>query len=454
MWILTIAELFNAMAHQNDVINNLRLPVGGMPVGVMELFAAVLFLYAVLAGANLSRMYPSERMHPAFVLALALLSISIVTGTIESLLGQVSLEYYLKMVRELGVWPLYLFVGYRLMATPRSASYFIWVILIGGIGIATMLILHFSSNTETIEIKDGYNSVRTVWYISFYAGLSAMVLAYGLVTGEKYLPTIIAAPLVCYLLVGQFAPLHRVEWMGIFFCFCGLVVLVPKGKRLGTAIKGALFLVGVLALALMTIKLVSSVTQRDFGAFVNERLESLLPTERKSSKDSKAWDTRVDSIGAELGIWAENPLLGKGFGIQEERVITGKMTNYGAFHHNGWCSVLAQTGIVGLSGFAIVLVGTFVMGRRVAMNAPTRGMRLLGVMAVMSSLYEFAEVLGAMAWTTRFAMLSGVICGMVFRCHDMMEAVAVEQKMLGIPDHYEHEHEDAPQGVEHAPLGF
>lgn len=49
MWILTIAELFNAMAHQNDVINNLRLPVGGMPVGVMELFAAVLFLYAVLA---------------------------------------------------------------------------------------------------------------------------------------------------------------------------------------------------------------------------------------------------------------------------------------------------------------------------------------------------------------------------------------------------------------------
>jgi hypothetical protein len=434
------------------VINRLRLPLG-VPLGVMEIFLAALVLYAVFAGARLSSAYPSRRMHPALVVMLALMLLSVVTGTIMSFVSQITIDHYLRMLRELGAWPIYIFIGYRLMATPRSGTYFASLIVFCGVLMASILILNFRSNAESIEIDESYNAVRTVWYISWYSGMAAMILAYGMVTGDKLLPTIIAAPLACYCLAGQFAPLHRVEWMGIMFCFAALVVILPAGKRLATAIKGVGVLIVVLVFLVFMVHVVSSMTHRDFDQYVTDRLESLLPTERKTSKETKAWDTRTDSIKAELDMWLDSPLLGRGYGIQEDLVGQGKVTNWGAFHHNGWCSILAQTGIIGLAGFMICLVGMFVIGRKVVFMAPTKGMRLIGAMAVMGACYEFAEVLGAMAWTSRFALFNGVICGMAFRCYDMMEAVTIEQKLSG-GDQHEEMPEPLPLDVEHVPAGF
>ena len=76
-----------------------------------------------------------------------------------------------------------------------------------------------------------------------------MVLAYSLISGQKLLPKVIAAPLACYCLAGNFAPLHRVEWLGLMLCGFGLLTLMPAGSRVVTAIKGML----VLGLLFITI---------------------------------------------------------------------------------------------------------------------------------------------------------------------------------------------------------
>jgi O-antigen ligase/polysaccharide polymerase Wzy-like membrane protein len=452
MWLLTLAELFNSMAHQNNVINVLRIPLGGVPLGIMEVLTILLFCYAAFFGGNLQRAYPSRRLHPVYVVTIVLLALSFVTGSIQSFVGQIPLDFYLRMARELGTWPVFIYVGYRLMATPRTATYFAGLIIVCGLCMATVLLTHFSANTEQIEISDKYNSVRVVWYISAYCGMAAMLLAYGIFTKDRLIPTFIAAPLACFCLAGQFSPLHRVEWMGMGFCMAGLIFLLPREKRISTAIKGFFVIIALTGFLLLMVQVVSSVTQRDFGEFVNERLVSLLPTERQTSKEGKAWDTRLDSIWTELSIWESNPLLGRGFGIQEDLVARSKIVNYGAFHHNGWCSVLAQTGIIGFAGCMLVLWGLLIQGRKLVLYGPTKGMRLIGVLGVMCGLYEFAEVLGAMAWTVRFAMLSGVVCGMVYRCVDMMEAVAAEQRareeaFAGYDQEYvpEEEPQHAPQ---------
>jgi len=454
MWFLILLTLFNAGAHQLDVINAMRFDFGRISLGVMELSAMVLFVYALIFGSSISSRYPNHRTHPAFAVTLGLLVAGFIVGSIGSFIEHVPLELYLRQARELGTWPVFMFVGYRLLGSPRSAIRFVYVLIIAGTLTATMLLTNFGSKSEGIEWHDNFNVVRTSWYIGAYAGMAAMTLGHSLATKSKLLPMIIAAPLACYCLAGQCAPLHRGDWLAMILCTGGLVSLVPPGKRVATALRG-LVVVGVLALGLVVaITIVSSTTNRNFGEYVQNRLVSLLPSERQTTHDTKAWDTRVGSIQQELDIWATNPLIGRGIEIQAGMVVRGTLSNTMAYHHNGWASILAQMGLVGFAGYMMIVGGLFWIGRKVALRSPDRRLRLVGVVAFLGAIYMIAGVAAGPIWATRYAILFGTLCGMAYRCLDMMPIGATDQAFIdqasmdqaGLPDSMESEWVHASEG--------
>ena len=54
-------------------------------------------------------------MHPVMVTTLVLLLVGLVFGSIADLIHQVSMDTYFRWMRELASWPLFMFVGYRMI---------------------------------------------------------------------------------------------------------------------------------------------------------------------------------------------------------------------------------------------------------------------------------------------------------------------------------------------------
>ncbi|HEX3355543.1 MAG TPA: O-antigen ligase family protein [Tepidisphaeraceae bacterium] len=430
MWFLIFATLFNSAAGQDDIINHIRVGSGGIYIGIMEVIMAGLLLYALAFGGNIARPYPNPKTRASLFIMLTLFCTAIITASIESFLHNVEPGLYLRAVREFAAWPIYAFIGYRLLATPESAYRFMYVIVLAGTLTATMLLLNFGENTEHYEWTQDLNSLRSVQFIGPYAGMAAMVLIYSIASGIKLLPTPVALPLACYCLMGQCAPLHRGEWMGMCFCAVGMFFLLPREKRVATAVKGVVVGILVLLAGLLTINFVTNVMHRDFGKIVQDRFDSMLPTERTNSKEGKAWDTRLDSITAELSIWADNPILGGGFNIQDEMALEGKIENWGAFNHNGWASVLCKSGIVGFIPSMMLLASLLFIGRKLAVSHVHPGTTMMGVFACMCGIYLFSGILAGMVWTMRYGMLIATACGMAYRCLNIQE-VLLMQKTAG-----------------------
>src|SRR5437763_16099931 len=105
MLLLIVLNLFNAVANELEVIIRLRLPIPGFPLGILECFAVALLIYAFVFGGKSA--FPSRRMHPALVTTLVLLVLALIIGSIADFLAEVSLDTYLRWLRELGAWPLY-----------------------------------------------------------------------------------------------------------------------------------------------------------------------------------------------------------------------------------------------------------------------------------------------------------------------------------------------------------
>ena len=176
---------------------------------------------------------------------------------------------------------------------------------------------------------------------------------------------------------------------------------------------------------IFAVNIAGKLMHRDFGEKVQERLISMLPIERQTTHESKAWDTRLASTWAELAIWEQSPLFGQGFSIQGEFVEEGKILNYGAFNHNGWASVLCQTGIIGFIPAMMLVASLLLIGRKLVASQAHPGTMLMGALAVMGTGYMVAGILAGIIWTIREAMLYGLVCGMAYRCLSMQESMAM-----------------------------
>jgi O-antigen ligase len=264
-------------------------------------------------------------------------------------------------------------------------------------------------------------------FIGTYAGVAAVLCIYSIVSRSvRMMPAVPAAVIASYCVLGYFAPLTRGDWLQFVCGACALIFLLPRGKRLRSFFKGVL-IAPVLAVAFyFAIQQASTLMHKDFGKMLADRVTSLLPTARETSTETKAWDSRVGSIGQELQIWMANPLMGQGFASQNALVARGELENTSAYGHNGWSSVLATTGIFGFAGFMSVVGSLLVVGRRLVFNGHNRGQIMLGAAAFTCGVFAFINVLTSGVWFQRLAVFIGVMCGAALRMRDIQLSADLE----------------------------
>jgi hypothetical protein len=381
---------------------------------------------------------------------IGLLLVGGLVGWIGALVNGNPAEYVLRQARDHFAWPVCVFAGYRLLPNSQAAWKYLYVLALSGLLTATMTILNFANNTDTYAAHGSFNDLRTVQYLIAYAGLGAALFTYSAIyKPAKMIPRSLAVVCACYCLVGQFAPLSRGEWIEGLACVISLVWLMPSGERIGILIKGTIMVCLMLVSIYAMVQVVGTVTHKDFAKTINQRILSLVP-----GQDSKghAWDSRVGSIQQELQIWMKNPIFGEGFEAQLQEVERGAIENTMAYFHNGWSSQLATTGLFGFSGFMCILGTMFVVGRRLALSHWDRGTFVMGAYCFAGSVYLIVLTFSSIIWTSRTALLFGVVCGMTLRLRDI-QLTAIQTA--------EHEHHELPleeeQELEHVghlpPLG-
>jgi hypothetical protein len=289
----------------------------------------------------------------------------------------------------------------------------------------------FGRGAERYEINRNTNALRTVNFITNYAGVACGLMIYSVLAGLKILRAPIALAVAGFCFIGQLAPLHRSDWLSQAVAILALPLCLPAGQRIRQSLRLVL-VSGALVLSLWAgLYVASAVTQRNFHKTFEDRLISMLPGERLKSSDQKAWDTRLPGIIAELEIWGTSPLFGRGFGIQESG---GKSAEVGyGFHHNAYTSTLAQTGLIGFIGVLTAVWGPVFVGMKLIKHGKgNRAAMLIGATGIVAGVQQ--SVLG-MATASfngyRMAMMIGMIGGVCYKVRDMQLTAARLQAEYG-----------------------
>src|SRR4051812_49904517 len=121
MWIAVWITMLNALSSSGGFINAARLSVAeGVPVGVLDITIGLGFLWAVFQGGTIHSRYPRQHMHPLIPWLMGLWGIAFLCGTIGSLGGLAASREVLQSMRDFALVPVCIFIGYRMLATPRS----------------------------------------------------------------------------------------------------------------------------------------------------------------------------------------------------------------------------------------------------------------------------------------------------------------------------------------------
>lgn len=438
MWYLTLAQLFSSIVKEYDFVETYRLSFGFMSLNPIDAIVYSLLIFALLFG-NRADASPKNRVHPMLFVTISLLLIGGLCGWIGAITFGTPAEFSLRQARDHFAWPVCIFAGYRLLPNSKSAWRYMYILGVAGIFTSTMTILNFANGTQSFAEKDAFNDLRTVQFVTCYAGLAASMFAFSMIyKPTRMMPTFLAVLLTGFCLIGQFAPLGRSEWLEAILCVVAMFVIAPTGNRMAVILKGlGLFLFfGVVMYG--SVQLVSAVTHRDFGKTMNERVMSMIPG---SDTRVKAWDSRTGSISQELDIWKQHPIFGEGFAAQLGELERGKIYNSWAYFHNGWSSVLATEGIFGFAGYMCIIGSLLVVGWRLVRSQWDRGTTMLGAFAFSAGVYLCILAVSSICWYSRLALFLGVVCGMALRLRD----IQLTQLATADGDELHHASEELPQ---------
>jgi len=434
MWMLLLLVVITSAADEGGWAYALRFNIGPVSFNFFLITLTVAFLVAVFRGGAYMASYPTDRKHPLFATVLLLFAAAFASGSIGLMLTDPTLVLIKEVgfgVRDFMALPISIFIGYRLLATPRSAERFAHVMVVGGVVVSIALILSFGAKAQTIGTSSSINEVRTTRMLADVAGLACALVLFSMASGTRLYRPWLAAIIASICLIGQVSPLHRSSWLACAVGLVSILTILPRQRRLRSALVGVSALL-VLACSLWVgMYLASQFTGWNFYAKMQERVVSLLPGERYMG-EQKAWDTRIGGALQDLGLFATSPVFGRGFGIQE--YIAGTSTAPGA-HHNAWTDIMAKTGLLGLIPALLVIGGSIVIGRRMVHEQVDRGSILLGALGVITGFYYLT--LGMATWS--FNSLRGGIClgvtfGVLLRCRAMqLTSAAVWQEEPQFP---------------------
>lgn len=443
MWFLFLLSILNAALSHAGFLLKHRLKIGGLPLNALDA-TLILGPVAMAVGAVLNTArYRTAGPHPLLVWTLVVSMLAAAGGVIGGMMIGTPVYQFAVEVRNFLSMPLCILLGYWFLKMPASSGRFVWVYVVAGVAAAGLTLFAFLGRAAELESSQSIDTVRTMEYVSFYAGLAAAVLLFGLLTGNNIMPRWLTVVVGGFCVVGQFAPLTRSEWVACMGALACVILLLPHGRRLRGAL-GFVLLVPVLAGFLFGgVFLASHVTGRDVGTRMTKRIVSVLPGARGEDVvgRSKAWDTRLPGIIKEFNFWTKSPVIGQGFGYT---VVRGYMSeDDGAFNHNVWTSSLATLGIFGFAAYLLPVLGSIVMGMRMVRDRVDRGSVLVGAIGFTAGVYALLIGAGTMSFNVqRGAMCFGLIFGVVMRARAMQ--LQLKQEWAG--------YLDAPDGGSSDPL--
>ncbi|MEA2711723.1 MAG: hypothetical protein QOF78_4324, partial [Phycisphaerales bacterium] len=379
MLIIIVLLLIDAIASNSKVLLKYRLDLGA-PIGLLDLLLALAFLAAIVPIAR-NRM-PTARIHPIMPKVLGLFLLAAILGSIASFLSIDDDPYYhLTTLRNFLMVPAAACVGYFLTHWPKHAKRFAFWLVIAGVGAGTMVVLFYRSKVETgVKHNVDINALRTMEYGPAIAGIAATFLIYQIVSGYRLFPLFITVVFAFVAFIGQCATLSRSDWVAISMAIGGIYLLLPREGRGLKTVKFALAAPLVMLFIWIGVLIAGRSLGIDFEGKMIERLQTMLPGERVG-KAEKAWDTRLNSQIRELQLWTRSPLLGQGFGHTTIYSENGEqMFGYG---HNTWTFTLFQSGPAGLAAMGTVVIGMWVIGRRMIIQA--RGDKIFTLIGAMGA---------------------------------------------------------------------
>jgi hypothetical protein len=444
MWMLVLMTLVNAVLHQHGVQNKYRIELGIIQLGIVEFTMGLTFLYALLRGGAVRAQSPTLRTHPVLVWVLLPFAVGGFFGVAGGLLNGNEMKFVLTSGREWFAFPVCIIAGYRLLARPVNAWRMSQVMIVGGVLTATGLFLAFGEKTETTTLTGSLGQMRGIitYYNADYASVAALLLVFVVLTRFPLWRTSICVLVGLYCYIGYAATLSRIGFLILFFGTASSYALLTKGERLRKFLRSIVFLPILFFACWGALWVGDQVIGRDFAGKVMKHIESLLPGDR-TGQNEKAWDSRLDGIAAELGIWIKNPLMGQGFGAGETAYLTGRTSGMASIKHNSWTATLAEMGVFGFTGLAVMVGSMILMGYRMVHDRTDRTFVLMGALGFFAGVVFLMRCSATMGMTSRAAMGFGLVCGMLIRTREMQETAMA---FAGAPA-YDQAHVDAQTGL-------
>jgi hypothetical protein len=417
MWFLTIINIFNGFANNHTLVLTSRFRLGEFPISIIDIFLFVGLLLVLLRMHGGSR-FATDKTPASLSVELVLLGIACVFGVVGALVNRTEARDLLVEFRHLVAMPISILIGYHFLLTPKSAPRLVYVMVFSGVACAVAQLWHFANTASNIGAYETLNNLRTVEYVSCYAGVAAAIILYSMLSGVRLFPLFIGLPLLVVCLVGAAAPLSRSDWISTACVVVAMYFIMPARRRGMRILVGLISLPALLLSVLLVMKIISATSDRNIEAAVISRFEALFPS--AEARNDRAWDSRLPSATKELQLWSESPITGRGFAIQA--AVERALGHNEGFHHIVWTAELAETGIVGFIAMLLVVLIPIRVGARLVKDKFDRGSVLIGAAGVAMGVYNLLLATTTMSInTSRGAIPIGIMCGAVLRCRAMQQ---------------------------------
>jgi hypothetical protein len=435
MWLLVIISLINSLVGSHSLLFEYRLQIAGMPINVLDFLLLLAVILALLKGNSEKRMQtrPHRLLIPMLTIFMIALFIGVMVG-LRNLSFGLTPKRLVTYTRDFAVLPMGVLVGYQLVPHLRSAYRYRYTVVACGILTSLMIVFYFKGRGEEFGIGSSLETLRTIDYVTPYAGIACAFVLFTMLSGPRLMPVLLAVPIAGLCLVGDFATLSRSDWVSTSASLGAVFVLLPKGQRAGKLFKGLLLAPVLLGFLGLGVVATSKVTGFDFSQKMTTRLRSMLPGEQEGVK-VKAWDSRVPGALRELQLWCNSPLWGHGIGMQYTLHTMQDEDSRMAFRHNSWSCILAETGLIGFTGAALLVGGCIVVGRRMVRDRLEPASILIGALGVITGMqYLFLGAATNGFVNQRSGMVLALTCGIVLRTRAMQLALAEQYAGYLAPD--------------------
>jgi len=381
MVVLVLLLLFNSLAGLNALMDY-RFTVGGLPINILDLLTFV--------GAGLAlitrRRGENEQTHRFYVFILAIFFLSAFIGIVGAMSNGAILRWSATALRNLLTFPLVAMIAYQIPYSYGRIKVVFYVLLWTSIISAIVAMVFISHTTSEIAMNGTFNDFRYTKLGGDYGCSAAATLLFSLAAGVWAFPRVMTILLMIACVLGSLALPHRSEWLCSFATCAYALFFLNRKNFVRTFVVAAVasLLVGVAAT--VSISAISKATGHDYMGYVTQRALSFLPGQDLSPNTNRPWETRMPGIERELALWMQNPLLGRGFGIQE----VDQLSHAGAsYHHNVWTSSLAEAGPVELAAMLCLVFGLMVVGQKVVSAGVDQIYVLVGAMGSSMGVWGF-----------------------------------------------------------------